>query len=126
MSKVDELIARSKALRERGKVNTSFGQKERVQEIIDESVQLPWKGFHLWVLAPEDFEWGSVIINWYLPEHPNGFGSMIVSPTREDIIHGHGPEERCFARHQCHVLGWRPTGNEPKSFLERWKKFGYD
>ncbi len=87
---------------------------------------MPYSTFLTRVLTPVGFSWGHMISNWYPPHENMDF------PHKDNgaitfIIHSHSRERKvCSAIDLCHVLGYRPTGEEHPIFLHSWKeKFNY-
>lgn len=85
-------------------------------------LHLNWAHKVYCVLAPVGFEWSDTIQNLY----PGDSHKLVVSghPITH-IIHGHNRNLVCFAKYQCHVLGYKPDGTEGENFGKRWKRFGY-
>jgi hypothetical protein len=126
MPSVEEIIAAGKRL------VLDFKSKKPHDEPVGKYEPNPLEPFihrkYLQVLAPPGFEYADVIVSFYIDENwgeRTVAGMGVVSLKVTTIIHGHKRGFGCSLPSQCHVRGYKPTGNEPKPFLENWKKFGY-
>ncbi len=127
MGAVDDLLKRSKELR------LTFKKPSPLSEEYQANQFLEWEHKTFSVLYPVGFKWSDHIISYYSDEDPIVVAEVDRHPSYSwfsnldytQIIHGHPRGKVCYAADQCHVVGYKPTGNEHKNFLERWKRFGY-
>lgn len=134
MTSVDDILKQGRELL------LSFGKKPASQPVgnddwkndnwrVCQELNEHWQTKLLQVLTPVGYKFEDTIHEFYLdklsPNSPlwrmSGYDTDV---TR--IIHGHSRDKGCATPTQCHVLGYQPTGNEPKPFLENWKRFGYE
>lgn len=121
MATVQELLAQSKALLSSSKFKPNRKKQEKLEPYVEPPVLKYLHGKAFRVLAPVGFEWKDTIQSIYLQEM-----NVQVTWFATVIVHGHSKGVGCSLPAQCHVLGWRPTDDFPKEFLENWKRFGYE
>jgi hypothetical protein len=115
MSSVEEILANSRALRKTAPLKAAA--KAEFKKLDD--IRYPRITRVYCVLAPVGYEWRQITIDIYTdsPKVHREFDEPFTL-----IKHGH-PVGRyaCFAPDMCHVLGYKPVGNEAPSFLKLWR-----